>query len=77
MSITRVGIIGSGIMGAGIAEVAAANGHDVVLRSRSTDSAEATVTSSVSRTTIDRSSPSMRLVPVMTPPGAGPAPSLH
>ena len=27
MSITRVGIIGSGIMGAGIAEVAAANGH--------------------------------------------------
>ena len=36
MSITRVGIVGSGIMGAGIAEVAAANGHEVVLRSRST-----------------------------------------
>ena len=43
MSITRVGIIGSGIMGAGIAEVAAANGHDVVLRSRSQDGAEAMV----------------------------------
>jgi 3-hydroxybutyryl-CoA dehydrogenase len=35
MSITRVGIVGSGIMGSGIAEVAAAAGHDVVLRSRS------------------------------------------
>ena len=43
MSITRVGIIGSGIMGAGIAEVAAANGHEVVLRSRSTEGAEAMV----------------------------------
>ena len=43
MSITRVGIIGSGIMGAGIAEVAAANGHDVVLRSRSQDGADAMV----------------------------------
>jgi len=40
MSITRVGIVGSGIMGAGIAEVAAANGHEVVLRSRSTSGAE-------------------------------------
>ena len=43
MSITRVGIIGSGIMGAGIAEVAAATGHEVVLRSRSTAGAEAMV----------------------------------
>jgi 3-hydroxybutyryl-CoA dehydrogenase len=43
MSITRVGIIGSGIMGAGIAEVAAANGLDVVLRSRSQDGADAMV----------------------------------
>jgi 3-hydroxybutyryl-CoA dehydrogenase len=43
MSITRVGIIGSGIMGAGIAEVAAANGHDVVLRSRTQDGADAMV----------------------------------
>ncbi len=39
----RVGIIGSGIMGSGITEVAAVNGHDVVLRSRSIDSAHATV----------------------------------
>ncbi len=37
----RVGIVGSGIMGAGIAEVAAAHGHEVVLRSRSQSSAEA------------------------------------
>ena len=43
MSITRVGIIGSGIMGAGIAEVAAANGHEVVLRSRSQVGADAMV----------------------------------
>jgi 3-hydroxybutyryl-CoA dehydrogenase len=43
MSITRVGIIGSGIMGAGIAEVAAANGHDVVLRSRTKEGADAMV----------------------------------
>ncbi len=41
MSITRVGIIGSGIMGAGIAEVAAAAGYTVVLRSRRRDSADA------------------------------------
>jgi 3-hydroxybutyryl-CoA dehydrogenase len=40
MSITRVGVVGSGIMGSGIAEVAAANGHDVVLRSRSQDGAD-------------------------------------
>ncbi len=37
----RVGIVGSGIMGAGIAEVAAVHGHDVVLRSRSQSSGEA------------------------------------
>ena len=41
MSITRVGIVGSGIMGAGIAEVAAATGHEVVLRSRSQAGADA------------------------------------
>ena len=41
MSITRVGIVGSGIMGSGIAEVAAASGHHVVLRSRSRQTAEA------------------------------------
>jgi 3-hydroxybutyryl-CoA dehydrogenase len=43
MSITRVGIIGSGIMGSGIAEVAAANGYEVVLRSRSQSAADAMV----------------------------------
>jgi 3-hydroxybutyryl-CoA dehydrogenase len=44
MSIKRVGIIGSGIMGSGIAEVAAASGYEVVLRSRSQQSADAMVT---------------------------------
>ncbi len=43
MTVTRVGIVGSGIMGSGIAEVAAATGHQVVLRSRSQSSADATV----------------------------------
>ena len=43
MSITRVGIIGSGIMGSGIAEVAAATGHEVVLRSRTQEGADAMV----------------------------------
>jgi len=43
MSITRVGIVGSGIMGSGIAEVAAGSGHKVVLRSRSQAGAEAMV----------------------------------
>jgi 3-hydroxybutyryl-CoA dehydrogenase len=41
MSITRVGIVGSGIMGSGIDEVAAATGHEVILRSRSQESADA------------------------------------
>ena len=45
MSITRVGIVGSGIMGSGIAEVAAANGHEVVLRSRSQAAADAMMVS--------------------------------
>jgi len=43
MSIKRVGIVGSGIMGSGIAEVAAAAGHEVVLRSRSQAAADAMV----------------------------------
>ncbi|HEY3844594.1 MAG TPA: 3-hydroxybutyryl-CoA dehydrogenase [Acidimicrobiales bacterium] len=43
MSIARVGIVGSGIMGSGIAEVAAASGYEVVLRSRSQASADAMV----------------------------------
>ena len=40
MTIRRVGIIGSGIMGSGIAEVAARAGHDVVLRSRKQETAD-------------------------------------
>ena len=44
MSIARVGIIGSGIMGAGIAEVVAAAGYTVILRSRRRDSADAMLT---------------------------------
>ncbi|MBU3701147.1 MAG: 3-hydroxybutyryl-CoA dehydrogenase [Acidimicrobiia bacterium] len=43
MDIARIGIVGSGIMGSGIAEVAATSGFEVVLRSRSLDSAQATV----------------------------------
>jgi len=43
MSIKRVGIVGSGIMGSGIAEVAAKAGFDVVLRSRARASADAMV----------------------------------
>jgi 3-hydroxybutyryl-CoA dehydrogenase len=41
MSIERVGIIGSGIMGSGVAEVAAAAGYTVILRSRRRQSADA------------------------------------
>jgi 3-hydroxybutyryl-CoA dehydrogenase len=40
MALSQVGIVGSGIMGTGIAEVAAAGGHDVVLRSRSQAAAD-------------------------------------
>ncbi len=43
MSIARVGIVGSGIMGSGIAETAAVSGFEVVLRSRSQSTADATV----------------------------------
>jgi len=43
MTIQKVGILGSGIMGAGIAEVAAKSGHEVVLRSRSQETADAMV----------------------------------
>jgi 3-hydroxybutyryl-CoA dehydrogenase len=45
MTIARVGILGSGIMGSGIAEVAAKSGHEVVLRSRKRETAEAMVAS--------------------------------
>jgi 3-hydroxybutyryl-CoA dehydrogenase len=43
MSIARLGIVGSGIMGSGIAEVAAKSGIEVVLRSRKQETADATV----------------------------------
>jgi 3-hydroxybutyryl-CoA dehydrogenase len=43
MSIKRVGVVGSGIMGSGITEVAAVNGYEVVLRSRQQHTADATL----------------------------------
>ena len=45
MTIKRVGIVGSGIMGSGIAECAAVSGYEVVLRSRQQNSADAMVAS--------------------------------
>jgi len=45
MSVKRVGIVGSGIMGSGIAESAATHGFEVVLRSRSQSTADAMVAS--------------------------------
>ena len=45
MTIKSVGIVGSGIMGSGIAEVAAKAGHTVVLRSRQQSSADAMLAS--------------------------------
>jgi 3-hydroxybutyryl-CoA dehydrogenase len=43
VDIRRVGILGSGIMGAGLAEVAAKAGYDVIVRSRTKAAAEAMV----------------------------------
>ena len=43
MTVKRVGVVGSGIMGSGIAECAAKAGHEVVLRSRRRESAESMV----------------------------------
>jgi len=43
VAVERVGIVGSGIMGSGIAEVAAKAGLDVVLRSRAQSSADAMI----------------------------------
>lgn len=43
MDIKRIGIVGSGIMGSGIAEVAADSGIEVVLRSRGQSTADAMV----------------------------------
>ncbi len=41
MSVKRVGVVGSGIMGSGVAEVAAKAGFEVVLRSRTRSGADA------------------------------------
>jgi 3-hydroxybutyryl-CoA dehydrogenase len=41
LTIKRLGIVGSGIMGSGIAECAARAGHEVVLRSRRAETADA------------------------------------
>jgi 3-hydroxybutyryl-CoA dehydrogenase len=43
MAIKRLGIVGSGVMGSGVAEVAAKNGIEVVLRSRRQETADAMV----------------------------------
>jgi 3-hydroxybutyryl-CoA dehydrogenase len=43
MTVKRLGVVGSGIMGSGIAEVAAKAGIDVVLRSRSQQTADAMI----------------------------------
>ena len=43
MAFKRVGIVGSGIMGSGMAEVAAKAGYEVVLRSRAQTTADAMV----------------------------------
>ena len=45
MSIQRLGIVGSGIMGSGIAEVAAKAGVEVILRSRKRETADAMLAS--------------------------------
>ena len=42
LEIKTVGVIGSGIMGSGIAEVISKSGIDVVIRSRSAETAQAT-----------------------------------
>ena len=52
MGFQKVGVLGSGIMGSGIAEVAAATGATVIVRSRShttTDAMLATVAKSLAR----------------------------
>ncbi len=43
IKVTNVGVVGSGIMGSGLAEVAARAGHTVVVRSRNQASADAMV----------------------------------
>jgi 3-hydroxybutyryl-CoA dehydrogenase len=41
MAIERVGVVGAGIMGSGVAEVASKAGHEVILRSRKQETADA------------------------------------
>ena len=43
MAIKRVGVVGSGIMGSGIAETLAVHGFEVVLRSRAQSTADGMV----------------------------------
>jgi 3-hydroxybutyryl-CoA dehydrogenase len=43
MTVKRLGIVGSGIMGSGVAEIAAKSGHEVVLRSRRQETADAMI----------------------------------
>jgi 3-hydroxybutyryl-CoA dehydrogenase len=43
MTVKKIGVVGSGIMGGGITEVAASAGYEVVLRSRELAAAEGTV----------------------------------
>ena len=43
MAVKKVGVVGSGIMGGGITEVAALSGYDVVLRSREQATADGTM----------------------------------
>ena len=45
MTIKRVGVVGSGIMGSGVAEVAAKAGYEVVVRSRQQETADGMVAS--------------------------------
>lgn len=45
MTIKTVGVVGSGIMGSGLAEVIARGGMNVIVRSRSQATAEAMVAS--------------------------------
>jgi 3-hydroxybutyryl-CoA dehydrogenase len=62
MGIKRVGICGSGIMGSGIMQVASVTGHDVVLRSRTSSAAEATLARLES--TLDKQVERGRMTPI-------------
>jgi 3-hydroxybutyryl-CoA dehydrogenase len=43
MGIERIGVVGSGLMGSGVTEVAAKAGYEVVVRSRTREGADATI----------------------------------